>query len=329
MALYLVTGDEWLRERAVERLKRELFGSDPSSWSETQLDGEVFDVTRFVEALQSPSLFTDGVLIHVKRVEELEEPLDLLPHLERAQAIGTHIIFEGEKLDKRGKFYKKIAEIGKVQDYTHPNRRDLPTAAAQLLKEYGVMLSGQGFRYLLENVEGDLSRIGREAEKLNLYAQGREVSLEELKGILFHDKEGDLFAALDALMERRPSAIREIEAVVEGGEEASKLFFILAGQIRSLLKIQALAAQKMSNEEIAAKTGDFSWLIAKRKKTAQGVSLDRLVGFLHRLHQEDVRIKRGERQPEESLWSLVLEWIYPDPKASAQQPEDYALLFAR
>ncbi|MBI1730605.1 DNA polymerase III subunit delta [Candidatus Acetothermia bacterium] len=329
MALYLFTGDEWLRERAVERLKRELFGKDPSAWSETQLDGEDFRVARFVEALQSPSLFADGVLIHVKRIEKLGEPLDLLPQLGRAHTLRTHIIFEGEKLDKRGKFYKKIAETAKVQDYTHPNRRDLPTVAAQLLKEYGVKLSGQGFRYLLENVEGDLSRIGREAEKLNLYAHGREISQEELRGILFHDKEGDLFAALDALMERRPSAIRGIEAIVEGGEEAGKLFFILAGQIRSLLKIQALAEQKMSSQEIAAKTGDFSWLVAKRIKTAQGIPRERLISFLHRLHQEDVRIKRGERQPEESLWSLVLEWIYPDARTAAQQPEDYALLLAR
>ncbi len=322
MTLYLFTGDDWLRERAVERLKRELTGKDPSAWAQTQLDGEDFRVTRFVEALQSQSLLSEGVIVHVRRIEMLEEPQALIPYLERAVSTSNkskaHIIIEGEKLDKRGKFYKIITQLGKAHDYSRPTRRDLPTAAAQLLKEYGLKLSPQAFRYLLEHIDSDLARIGREAEKLLIYAQGKEISLDEIQGLLFHHHEGNLFGALDALMERKPSAIKELEAVLAGGEEASKVFFMMASQIRSLIRIQSLAQEGLSNDDIASRTGDFSWLVAKRRKIAQATPMSRLKELIHRLHQEDLCIKRGERQPEESLWALVLEWLYPAAPAQSE-----------
>ena len=96
MSLYLFTGDGWLRERAVERLRRELMGSDAANWTESQLDGESFEITRFVEALQSKSLFDDGVIVHVKRVEGLDDPQSLIPYLEKAKASSAHVILEGE-----------------------------------------------------------------------------------------------------------------------------------------------------------------------------------------------------------------------------------------
>ena len=315
MKLYLYTGEPWFRDQAVEKLKEEL--AQKGSLTETILDGDSFSPQRFVEALQSPSLFDAGVLLHLKRIEKLNDAQILLPYIESATGDDIFIVLEGEKLDKRSKFYKAIAKLGQVEDFGAPTKKDFPTMLAKILKDKNLRVSQPAFRYMLENVKSDMSRIGSEVEKLALFYSGDELDEDVLRGLLFHDKEGDLFSSLDALMERNPNALAKIQDVIEGGEEPSKLFYVLARQVRGLIKTKSLADEGAQNDFIAKKTGDFPWLVAKRRALVQRLTLQELVAFLQALHQEDLRIKRGERQPEEALWALIFGWMSPQAMHSS------------
>jgi len=311
MAIYLLTGDPWFRNEAVQKIKQELLES--GTWDETPLDGEDFAPQRFVEALQSPSLFGDGVLIHLKRVDKLKDTEALLPYLEQVDDDGYCVIIEGDKLDKRSKLFKTLKKVAKVEEYGSPAKKDLPTAVAKLLRERNVSLSQPAFRYLLENVQSDMARIGSEVEKLAIYANGQELDETAVRGLLFHDKEGDLFSALDTLMERKIMALMRLEALLNSGEEPSKIFYMLARQVRSLIKTKSLADEGAKNDVIAKRTGDFPWLVSKRRALVAKLSLVELVGLLHRLHEEDLLIKRGERQPEEALWAIAMFWTARQP----------------
>jgi DNA polymerase III delta subunit len=81
---------------------------------------------------------------------------------------------------------------------------------------------------------------------------------------------------------------------------------MLVSQVRALLAVKSLAAQKKSSEEIAKELGKPPWLVGKHKAMAQNFSEEELIELLQRLHEEDVNIKTGERTPEESLFDLVL-----------------------
>ncbi len=309
MSLYLFLGDPWQRRRAVDRLKRQLQAPN-EAWREVALDGEEFEFSRFIEALQTDSLFGERTLVHLKRVEKLPEPEALLPHLERARSPDLCVIFEGEKLEGRGKLYKALKELGEVQEFTPPTRQELPKRVSELLGERGVRLPAQGLRALLEGVEGDLMRLDREIEKLACYAHGKKsLTLEELEGVIFHDRGGSVFAALEALLARRPEALKLLRAALEGGEEPTKVFYLLAAEVRALLRVKSLAAEGFSNAQIAQRTGDFPWRAAKRRRLAESLRCEELIELIHRLHEEDVAIKRGEREPEEALWALALAWL--------------------
>jgi DNA polymerase-3 subunit delta len=309
MSLHLFLGDPWLRRRAVERLKRELQAESGPPWREVLLDGEDFPLERFVEALQTSTLFQERTLVHVRRIEKLARTEALLPYLKELPP-GRVVILEGEKLDKRTVLYKHLAREGRVHDHPRPDRRNLPTLVQEILKERGVRLPPQGLKYLLESVEGDLGRLAREIDKLALFAPDGKISLEDLQGLLFHDKGGNVFAALDALLERQRDAPAKLQELLGGGEEPSKVFYLLAAQVRALIAVRSLADEGLSNEEIAKRTRDFPWRTAKRRKLAERVPLEELIGLLHRLHEEDVRMKRGERAPKGALWVLALDWLF-------------------
>ncbi len=310
MSLYLFTGDAWLRERAIAQLKRKLRAQSQRPWIEARFDGEALPIEQFVESLQSSPLFRENVLVHVKRVDKLRDPEALLPYLERPLPPERCIILEGERLDRRGKLPQLVLRLGEVHDHPPPDRRQLPSLVHELLEERGLRLSPQGLRHLLESVEEDLFRLESEVEKLSLYLGRGEVSPADLDGILFHDRGGDVFRCLDALIERRLEALSLLRALWERGAEPNKVFFLLASQVRALLRVRSLMAEGLSAHEIAQRTGDYPWLVAKRIKTAQRLTPQELRAFLQRLHQEDLQIKRGARHPEEAVWALALKWVF-------------------
>ncbi len=313
MSVELYTGDAWRRGRAIRRRKEQLNESSSPSWSEARFDGESFSLARCLEALQAHALFDDAILIHVTRADKLSEDAaeGLARAIERGLPDSRLLVVEADNLDKRKTLFKTIKARGEIHDHPAPNRRDLPNAVKGLLDEHRLELSRDAFRYLLESVESDLSRMAQEIDKLSIYAGGiaqRTLEVADLRGVLFHDRGGDVFAALDAWIERRPDAAARLRELLAGGEDAGKIFFLLAGQVRSLLQVQSLAAANASNDEIARRTGTFKWLVGKRRKQVASLSEAELVGLLQRLHAEDALIKRGAREPEESLWAVLIAW---------------------
>jgi DNA polymerase III delta subunit len=309
MPLHLFTGDEWLRTREIVQLTQQLRVRSAVPWVEIRFDGEEFAWQRFAQALHTSPLFPEGVILHVKRVEKLPDPEALAQSLARPLPAERCVILEAERLDKRSRLYQLISRHGQVHDHPRLDRRSIPALTQKLLQEHGVRLSSAGLRYLLDSVEGNPFRLAHEMEKLALYSSGREASLTDLKGLLFHDRGGDLFGCLDALLERKPGALPLLGELLDGGEEPAKVFFLLASQIRAILLIQSLAATGSSTDEIARRTGDYPWRISKRREIAQQFTAQELIERIHQLHREDLRIKRGERQPEEALWALALSWV--------------------
>lgn len=313
MSVELYTGDAWRRGRAIVRRKQQLNEESTQRWSETRFDGESFSLSRCLEALEAHALFDEAILIHLTRAERLsDEAADGLARaIERGIPDSRVLLIEAEKLDKRKTFFKTIQAHGQIHEHASPNRRDLPNAVKGLLDEYQLALSTNAFRYLLESVESDLSRMAQEIEKLAVYARGSSsetLGTDDLRGVLFHDRGGDVFAALDAWVERKPDAPGRLRELLDGGEDPGKIFYLLAGQVRSLIQVQSLAAAGGSNDEIARRTGTFKWLVGKRRKQIESLSEAELIAMLQRIHDEDVQIKRGARDPDESLWALLIDW---------------------
>ncbi len=322
-ALYLLLGDAWLRREALSRLRQELREQNPTGLTELRFDGEEFSLREFVQALRAHSLFAEGRLLRVHRVDKLSasEASLLLKHLRSPLPPGRYVVLEGERLDKRSALYRFLSERGRVQEYPSPTRRELPAVVRRLLQERGLKLPPAGMRYLLESVEGeDVSRWAQEVTKLALYAHavpGNRLTPEDVRGVVYADRGANVFAALEALLSRDASGLSKLAAVLEGGEEPARVFYLFAAQVRHLLATHSLAAEGLSREEIARRTGDLPWLVRRRLSLLRRLSdpdpTQALIDLLQALQEADVRMKRGEYRPEDALWTVALRWIYAVP----------------
>ena len=322
MSVELYTGDAWRRGRAISRRKQELNQQSPQAWSEARFDGESFSLSSCLEALEGHALFDDAILVHITRAEKLSDEASegVAQAIERGLPEARMLLIEAEKLDKRKTLFKALKQHGQIHEHASPNRRDLPNVVKGLLDESHLELSRDAFRYLLESVASDLSRMAQEIEKLSIYARGTQrdtLEVDDLRGVLFHDRGGDVFAALDAWIERKPDAVARLRALLDGGEDAGKIVYLLAGQVRSLLQVGSLSASGVGNDEIARRTGTFKWLVGKRRKQVSSLREAELIALLERIHREDVQIKRGARDPDESLWALLFAWTSDSINASS------------
>lgn len=301
----LFLGEPFQRERAVKARLRALRAAGLALH---ELEGAEAGPARLREALLAPSLLERGRVVRLRRLEELADPQALLALLERGLPLETHLLLEADKLDKRSALYKGLKRRGQLHLFEPPTRQGLPGALKRLLRERGVRLSPEAFQYLLGAVGPDLVRLAHEVDKLALYAQGRPLGLEDVQALVFGGPGAHVFAFLDACGERRAEALVLLEKLLAAGEEPSKLFFMLAGHVRSLLKLRALQAAGVAPEALAAATGLAPWLVRRRRGQVARWQQDELIAALHRLHETEVRIKRGRERPEDALVGLVLAW---------------------
>ncbi|MFQ6090466.1 MAG: DNA polymerase III subunit delta [Candidatus Bipolaricaulia bacterium] len=304
--IFLFTGDDYLRERALRRKIDEIRETTSAILHEAHLDGEELRGGELLEELFTPSLFAPGKLILIRRADKLPESAGLLKLLERGLPGGFFILLTAEKLDRRGKLYKLVAEQGEVEDHPKPDRRSLPKLVKELLREHQVELTGEAFRYLLEASDPDLHRLANEIEKLSIYPYQGPLGVEELRELIFGARGPGLFTFLDQLSERRPEAVVSLRGLLDEGEDPSKIFFMIAGQVRALLAVNSLAGEGHGIKQIAAETGQYPWLVKKRLSQVKNFSEEELIELVYLLQEKDASIKRGESEPEAVLYEITL-----------------------
>ncbi|MGQ9477279.1 MAG: DNA polymerase III subunit delta [Candidatus Bipolaricaulia bacterium] len=306
--LFLFTGDDYLRERAIRR-KIEEVKSHSAELDLVHLDGEGLANEKLLEELFTPSLFAPGKLILIRRVEKLSDGAGLLKLLERGLPSGFFLLLSAEKLDQRSKLYSLIAQRGEIEDFPKPDRRSLPKFVKELLRERGLELTPEAFRFLLEMIEPELHHLANELEKLSIYPHKGPLGVEDLKGLIFGGRGAGIFPFLEELSSRRPRALASLRQLLAEGEEPNRVFFMITNEVRALLAVKALAASGRSLQEIAAETGQYPWLVKRRLVQTQNFSEEELSELIYLLHHEDALIKRGEAEPEEALYKVVFAMI--------------------
>jgi DNA polymerase-3 subunit delta len=302
--VFAFLGDIYLRERAARKLIAQLQQS--RKYALITLEGRELTGPQMLEHVGGMSLFDDAKILYVRRADELPEPEELAERITRGLPKSVVLILDAEKLDKRSRLYKALESLGALEEFPMPDRRSLPTLVRELLAEYKVKLTPAALKYLLATVEPQPARLAKEIEKLACYSTERELDVPELRELLFGDQSESVLKWLDLVGERSPQSVKYLRELLRSGEDPNKIFFMLVSQIRALLAVKSLAAQKKSSEEIAKELGKPPWLVGKHKAMAQNFSEEELIELLQRLHEEDFNIKTGERTPEESLFDLVL-----------------------
>jgi DNA polymerase-3 subunit delta len=296
----LVTGDaSTLRDAAIAKLREQVIGSGPRDFNEDRFDVSVArtDPAQVISVARTHPVMAPGRLVIVRGVEAkraarfIEE--GLLPYL--ADLVPTTcLVIVAEKIDKRQKWVKSVAKLGKLVDCTGPKR---PNEARQFiekrLRSLGKKPGPGTSAALLELVGTDLDRLAMECDKLALYLGDRkDAGPDDVAEVTGHLRPTALYELTDAIGSRKlGDALRILGQLTDHGEAPLAVLGALGSHFRRLLR--ARECRPLEAREVESRLSIHPYAARKLVEQARGFDLRRLRTCLDAVRRTDEALKGG------------------------------------
>lgn len=279
----------------------------------SRLEGRRLKLDALVAACEAMPFLADRRLVivadalkHSKAGKEREE---LRAFLERFPA-GCDLAFvESDDVDRRSIIYTQLKKSGEVREFTPPEGPELQRWLSERARRLGARLEPAAARRLVELVGNDTRTLLSELTKLATHTgKGGSIGPQAVDLLVQDAQEQNLFAFIDDLSARRLGpALRGARALLEDGQAATYVLFMLARQVRILIGVQELASRRLRPDEIAAELGQKPFVVRKAVDQARAFGPGELGRIHDRLLELDLATKTGRIQAETALELFVAE----------------------
>jgi DNA polymerase-3 subunit delta len=311
--LYLLYGpDEFARSEALAALKRAV-SPDLADLNITALDGKRLKLDTLTAACEAFPFLAERRLVIVsdllKHQKAGKERDELRAYLERVPGTGDLVFVENEDIDKRNAIFTYLKKAADTREF-------LPKEGAELLRwlndrahGLGVTLEPAAAQQLVSFVGNGGRALVNELDKLASYVgRGGHISPAQIELLVQDGQEQNLFAFIDELSaRRRTAALQSLRRLLDDGQAATYLLFMIARQVRILLGVKELAGQRMRPDDIAAKLGQRPFVIRKALDQARGFSDAELAHLHDQVLAIDQASKTGRLDADTGLEMLVVE----------------------
>lgn len=311
--LYLLHGpDEVARSEALAALVVAV-PREVADLNISRLEGRRLKLETLVAACEAMPFLAERRLVivgdalkHSKAGKEREE---LRAYLERVPPSCDLAFVESEDVDRRSVLYSQLKKLGQVREFLPPEGPELQRWLGERARRLGAKLEPAAARRLAELVGSDTRTLATELEKLATHAgRGGAIGAAAVDLLVQDGQEQNLFAFIDDLSARRLGpALRGARALLEDGQAATYVLFMLARQVRILLGVQELAARRMRPDEIAAELGQKPFVVRRAVDQARAFGPGELRRLHDRLLELDLATKTGRIQSETALEIFVAE----------------------
>jgi DNA polymerase-3 subunit delta len=157
----------------------------------------------------------------------------------------------------------------------------------------------------------NLWALSNEIEKLLLYTKDGKISEKEVQLLTTYAKEANIFAMVDAIMEKNaPLAMQGLHQLLEEGVALPYLLAMITRQARLIIQLKEIRGEGTPEAEIINRLGLSPFYpVRQLLSQASHYSMDKLIQIYQRLLEADLQIKQGKG--EVALELLVAEICYP------------------
>jgi DNA polymerase-3 subunit delta len=237
---------------------------------------------------------------------------DLLAYLPQLPHTARLVFVESELLDASHKILRFARERGTehrayVKAYQVPKDGDLPGNVHKRVRDRKGTISTEAAKLLADLIGPDLRLLDLEIEKLLAYADGRQVTAQDVELLVSQAREAVIFELTDCMSRHETAtALRLLHRLLEEQEEPPYLLSMLSRQIRILMQVGQLRSERLSRDDITRRLGLHPFVVEKALAQAGSFSMAQLEAAHSRLVETDWAIKTGEIEPPLALDLLVV-----------------------
>jgi DNA polymerase-3 subunit delta len=311
--LYLFYGpDEFASSEALAELRAQI-PPDLLDFNAASLEGRKLKLDELARACEAVPFLAERRIVsvtdalkHLKAGKERDEMRTYLKHVPDTCDL---IFLERGDVDKRNAVFTYLKKYGEVREFRPRQGADLLRWLNERAKLLDVRLDRQSAQQLVDYVGSDSRTLVNELTKLATYVgRGGRITSDTIELLVQDSQEHNLFAFIDDLSLRRSGdALRGLRGLLADGQAAIYILFMLARQVRILLGVQELAAERKRADEIAAQLGQKPFVVRKALDQVRNFTRPELQRIHDRLLEIDHAIKTGRVQAEVALELLVME----------------------
>ena len=272
-----------------------------------------------------------AILLRVKNFLSSKNPEEgFFDSLEKAvKNSGCTAVFFEESLDKRKSENKKILSRKgiKVLQFDIPQAAQFKSWVSARAKKYGVKFepgaqekflelmgagAGDGEKTFGASDLYDLWQADGELRKIKAFSGEEKVSAAEVADLVSENVDDNVFRITNAIGDKnRGLAVKllidYLDRIAEGDDKNKiiGLSALIADQLRSIMLMQSLLAQKIGDAQIALGTGFSPGRIFVYKKLARNFDSKKTADALRKLELLDEEIKTSS-QPANLLFFMII-----------------------
>lgn len=309
--LYFLYGDEpYLLERGVKRLLERVVSPDFRDFNLNVYYGNECKGDEIAESAQTLPMFADRRVVLVKKGSELSAAaLELLTGYVRNPAPSTCLIFQGEKIDQRKKFFVELKKTGELVEYKRPYENQLAPFIREEVAGYSKRIEPAAAELLVYLVGNNLQELAAQVEKVAMYAGGREtVTVADIRATVADTRVDSVFELANALGEKQlANAIRCLQTILRDGEAPLMVLAMLTRHFRQIWKVRELLDKKLPPQEISKAAGINPYFVKGIIEQARKYRVSELKKVFESLFATDLALKSAGGKPGHLMERLVMD----------------------
>jgi DNA polymerase-3 subunit delta len=330
---YILYGqDDFSLNQAVEKIKADLGDREMVATNTTNLEGQHLtlgelrnkcDAAPFLSSHRL--VIVDGLLgrFEVKQSRPrsgrgksgngLGEWEGLASYVGQMPETTVLMLVDGEMIS-HNPLLKKLSSLAEVRTFPLLRGRDLKAWIQQRVREEGGDITPQAVNLLAELIGGDLWTMNSEIQKLLLYSQERPISEDDVRQLVSHVQEANIFALVDAVAEGRTElAQRILHRLYDDGVAPTYIMVMITRQFRLIAQARELG-KGLSRPQIQDRLGlKQSYVVDKTLSQAKLYDFEGVKRAYDKLLETDLAIKTGKYSDKLALELLVTELACLNP----------------
>lgn len=309
--LYYFYGNEpYLVERGVKRLLSHVVAPEFQDFNLNVFYGNECRGGEIVEVAQTLPMFSPWRVVLVKKGSELPAAaLDILTDYLAAPSATTCLIFQGDKVDQRKKFFVEMKKRGELVEFKRPYENQLAPFIREEAAALGKKFETAAIELLVYLVGTNLQELVAQLEKIVTYVGKRDgVTLADVKAVVSDTKVDSVFDLANALGEKNlAKGLRHLHTILRDGEAPLMVLAMLTRHFRQLWKVRELVDAKTPSQDIGTLTGINPYFLKGVMTQARNFRVLELKQVFESLYEADLALKSGGGKPGGIMERLLIE----------------------
>ena len=309
--LYYLYGNEpYLVERGVKRLLARVVAPEFQDFNLNVFYGNECRGGELVETAQTLPMFSPWRVVLVRRSGELSATaLEILGDYLSAPSLSTCLIFQGDKIDQRKKFFAELKKRGALVEFKRPYENQLAPFIREEAAAGGKRIENAAIELLVYLVGTNLRELATQVEKIATYAGGGEtITLADVKAVVSDTKVDSVFDLANAIGEKNlGKALRNLHTILRDGEAPLMVLAMVTRHFRQLWTVRELLDARTPPPEIGRLAGINPYFLKGVVEQARNYRVPELKGVFERLYATDLALKSGGGKPGGVMERLLLD----------------------